>query len=122
MKHLRRTAAAATAALAISGAAVLTGLGAAPAQATDYSLSEGRVVVQLTPSETELVAFGFFFAASWCSVEVLPMAEGYVDIPMSDCSAALHECSIKAGPSPASAYIFFYPGRSTCLVMPGSPT
>jgi hypothetical protein len=120
MKLFRRSAVAATAALAISGAAVLTSI--APAQATDYSLSEGRVVVQLTPSETHLVAFGFFFAASWCSVEVLPMAEGYLDIPMSDCSAALHECSTKAGPSPASAYIIFYPGRSTCLVMPGSPT
>jgi hypothetical protein len=114
MKPFRRSAAATAAALAISGAAALTGIGAPAAQALTVSATHGHVTVELSPSETKIAAAAAW-ASAMCTFDVLPHTAPYVTISLGDCGKALHECSRAAGQrSHAVAVITFNPGRSSC--------
>jgi hypothetical protein len=114
MKLIRRTAVTTAAALAISGAAALTSIGAPAAQAVTLSMDPGQVAVELSPHETTIAADSIW-ASALCTFDVLPHTAPYVSMSLSDCGNALHDCALTAeAQAHAVAVITFNPERSSC--------
>jgi hypothetical protein len=116
MSHswLRRTTAGAGVGLLLTAAGALTGVGSVSADAADFSMSPGRVTVQLTPMENNMAADGLDGAGFICAFDVLPVGGSFVPMAQDICIYALHPCASAARDAAQLAQVTFYPDHVIC--------
>ncbi|HEX4471323.1 MAG TPA: hypothetical protein VH085_05100 [Nocardioides sp.] len=116
MSHswLRRTTAGAGVGLLLTAVGALTGVGSVSADAADFSMTQGRVTVQLTPMENDMAADGRDGAGLICTFDVLPIGGSFVPMTLDNCIHALGSCASAARDSLQVALVTFYPDRETC--------
>jgi hypothetical protein len=113
-KWLRRVTAGATTSLLLTAVGALTGVASPDAEAADFSLTQGKVSVQLTQFETDLSADGRDGAGLICTFDVVPLAQPYQPVTQATCERALVWCATAARTAGVKALVTFYPGRETC--------